>query len=39
MLGNVIFANNISKELLHSIANHAILMLAQDAMLEYNHLS
>jgi hypothetical protein len=35
MLGNVIYVNNTSEELPHSIANNAILMLAQDVMLDF----
>jgi hypothetical protein len=35
MLGNVIYANNTLEVLLHSIADHAILMLAQDVMLDF----
>jgi len=35
MLGNVIYVNNTIEELLHSIAEDAILMLAQIVMLDF----
>jgi hypothetical protein len=38
MLGNVIYVNNITEELLLSIADLVTLMHVQDAMLDFKYL-